>query len=114
MRTCAVVASDTSKVFRKQGAGTWFSKVLYAVVPRMKFLGYSMEQLPFPLVFSIIANRPPPRKRFAKKEGASAPSLHTLFDSVSAATTQRYIGIEPQKIEPQKIEQAIQNHAQLL
>lgn len=35
--------------------------------------------------------------------------VQRLLQHSSAATTQRYIGIEPQKIE-----QAIQNHAQLL
>jgi len=44
-----------------------------------------------------------------KANGFDIALVQRLLQHSSAATTQRYIGIEPQKIE-----QAIQNHAQLI
>ena len=44
-----------------------------------------------------------------KNNGYDIALVQRLLQHSSAATTQRYIGIEPQRIE-----QAIQNHAQLL
>ena len=44
-----------------------------------------------------------------KANGFDIALVQRLLQHSSAATTQRYIGIEPQRIE-----QAIQNHAQLL
>ena len=44
-----------------------------------------------------------------KANGCDIALVQRLLQHSSAATTQRYIGIEPQRIE-----QAIQNHAQLI
>ena len=44
-----------------------------------------------------------------KNNGCDIALVQRLLQHSSAATTQRYIGIEPQRIE-----QAIQNHAQLI
>ena len=53
------------------------------------------------------------RKRYATEiynaHGFDIALVQRLLQHSSATTTQRYIGIEPQKIE-----QAIQNHAQLV
>ena len=48
-------------------------------------------------------------KSVYKANGYDIALVQRLLQHSSAATTQRYIGIEPQRIE-----QAIQNHAQLL
>ena len=49
------------------------------------------------------------KERDTRPTAMTSPLVQRFLQHSSAATTQRYIGIEPQRIE-----QAIQNHANLM